>query len=128
MESKDDLIKLVSLKKKLMDDGKLNIRIVSDSMYPCLKIGDQIEVAPLTRPLKTFDIIVYLSENRFICHYVWKNQIDFDNTIVTRSIKNSNSDEIPLPFSNILGQVNERRISLLLRFTILLRNLLKNSI
>lgn len=123
-----DEIDLAVYKKKLSTQGSVEIRIVSDSMLPCLRVGEIIQVVPLKKEFKTFDLVVFFYQKKFICHYVWRNQISFNGTIVTRSLKESRLDEAPHPISNLLGSVQGKSIPVLTRFRILIVNLLSGSL
>lgn len=125
---KMDQIDLASYKSRLASEGSLKIRIVSDSMRPCLEVGDFVEVKPLNRDPRPFDLLVYLYKDKFYCHYVWKNQIEFNKTIITRSLKEPMQDEIPHHVGNILGIVTGRKIPSLTRAKIVLSNLISGTL
>ncbi len=99
------MIEFEAARKRLISRGKLRCRIVSDSMYPLLDVGSEIEVEPVTRP-ERFDLVVFWERSRLTCHYVWSlNSVDDPPTVTTRSLKNPNEDDLPVPLDKILGRV-----------------------
>lgn len=94
-------------------------RIVSDSMEPLIKRGDEISVEVGTQHLERFDIIVFLQDNKLICHYVWSvNKIVTPLLFQTRSLKGLKDH--PVPLENYLGKVISHRMSFWMKIKALL--------
>lgn len=73
-------------------------------MEPLIKIGDEIIVSVGEKNLKRFDIIVFYSEDRLICHYLWRmNKIVKPIVFQTRSM--SGQFDRPLLEEYYLGKV-----------------------
>lgn len=94
-------------------------RVVSDSMAPLIKINSTLKIANKNINYKIFDIIVFKRSSDLVVHYVWRNQIEFDQTVITRSLKNIYLDEEPIHQSEIIGQVTNFKIGPFLKFKIL---------
>ncbi len=116
-----DALELEVLKHKIKENP-LKLKVASDSMTPLLKIHDVIEVHQLSRPLETFDLVVFESSGRLNCHFVWRNQIDFNEKIVTRSLREPRADENPIHIKNILGWVPAAKIGFRTRCWLMLTN------
>lgn len=114
-----DKIEFVLQKNRLAKVGKQNIRIVSDSMQPLLKINQEITVIPLLTEIKRFDLLVYFKNNNLTCHFLWMDQRRFNNSIVTRSLKDPYRNEPPISFDNIYGVLPHLKISLATKIKIL---------
>ncbi|MES2527112.1 MAG: S26 family signal peptidase [Bdellovibrionota bacterium] len=85
--------------------------IVSESMLPVLKIGDKITVEVGNEKLERFDIIVFWSQNKLVCHYVWAiNRTVRPLLIQTRSTFYREKD-YPIEFADYLGKVVSHRLS-----------------
>ena len=63
------------LKNKISTVGKLKVKIISDSMSPFIKIGDQIEILPLVRHPQFGEVIVFYDQNRLNCHFFLKYEL-----------------------------------------------------
>lgn len=121
------------LKKRIKKDGFLGIRIISDSMVPFINVGEEVMVSEFIEPkqLQRFTPILYWDGRKLICHYYW-NESKLTNaegkkTIITRSLKESKSNDIPIPLENILGIVVGRNISLVRKLFILLSNIFSST-
>lgn len=97
----------------------LNFKVVSDSMHPVIKINDLLQLEPAQNSLKRFDIILFKRNSVLVTHYIWKNQIAFNNSLITRSLKNIYRDEEPVNLSEIVGVVSNYQIPALVRFKVL---------
>ena len=97
----------------------IEYKVVSDSMIPAINIGDILIVAPLNFNIRRFDILLFKRNATLVVHYVWKNQTSFNNSIVTRSLKNIYWDEEPVEISQILGSVQNYKINSWIKFKIL---------
>lgn len=120
-----DFIEFSALKNRLQTLGSLNIRIISDSMQPLIRINEELVVMPLPDKIIPFDLIVFLDQDKLICHFLWQDQKDFDQTIITRSLKEFYTNETPTPYNHILGYIREKKIPWYLRFKIIALNFLK---
>jgi len=105
-----DALAFAVLKKKLQE-GPLTMRLVSDSMAPLLKVGDLVEVQKCSQPIQLFDLVVFWTNEKLMCHFLWRDQLAYDGTFVTRSLKDPWHDDLPQPHENLLGVVSDRRIS-----------------
>ncbi|MCK5883675.1 MAG: S24/S26 family peptidase [Bacteriovoracaceae bacterium] len=126
-----DQLTFIKLKKRLHQFGQLDFRICSDSMCPLIEVGKKIIVAPLDEPLHPFRIIVFWTGKRLIAHYVWhENRINIfkRKTILTRSLKRPYESDLPIDVENILGVVSNYKISLLSKFFISFRCILKGAL
>jgi signal peptidase I len=120
------------LQKKLLEkNGVVQIKIVSDSMNPIIKVGEILKVAPLRTEgeIKRFDIIVFFDGNTLKCHFVWLGmQNKFSSQITTRSLGDLYHDEVPLSRELILGWIIDRKIPLWWKLKIILLNTLRGTI
>ncbi|MFA5582774.1 MAG: signal peptidase I [Bacteriovoracaceae bacterium] len=119
-----DLLKFRTLKSKLDREGSLSLRVASESMVPVLKTGQIITVkrADLDN-LKKFDILVFLQNEKIMCHFLWsvqtnEGQVEF----ITKSIENPTEIDIPIKEGLLLGKV-DATIPLHIKIKIWLKNL-----
>lgn len=92
--------------------------IVSGSMIPVINVGETIEVEVGNLDLKRFDIVVFFSKDRLICHYVWRmNRIVKPILIQTRSL--SGGLDLPIALEDYLGKVTNFQLSGWQKFKIL---------
>lgn len=120
-----DLLKFRTLKLKLEQEGILSLRIASGSMAPVLRTGQIITVKKTKlSELKKFDIIVFLQNERIMCHFLWSVQIDKENqqTLITKSVENPTEIDIPLKEGLLLGKV-DATIPIHLKIKVWLKNL-----
>lgn len=122
-----DLIQLEALKHRLNKHSTIEIKIISDSMEPLLKINETVSIVPAVKSFDVFDLIVFWRDGKLFCHYIWRNQISFNKTIVTRSFKSLYSDEKPVEIQYVLGSVEGKKISFLAKLFILIKNVIKRS-
>ncbi len=123
-----DQFTFVKLKKRLHSFGELKFKIATDSMYPLICIGDEIEVFPVDRDFRAFDIIVYWDGEKLMAHYVWHvNNLKIKNqtSLLTRSLKNQYENDLPIPVDNILGFVHNFKLSTFKRILITFKCVLK---
>jgi signal peptidase I len=86
-------------------------RILSGSMDPVIKVGDEILVDVKARDFKRFDIIVFAHENILICHYVWRvNKLVQPLMIQTRSLKGEL--DFPVSMDKYVGKVISHRLGI----------------
>ena len=105
-----------------MKSNFIFFKVVSDSMHPLIKINDKLifESVPFEQ-LKIFDIVIFKRRENLTVHFIWRNQIKYNQTIITRSLKNIYCDEEPVLLTEILGRVTNFKLSNLSRFIIFLK-------
>ena len=108
--------------------GPLSIRIISDSMAPLFNAQDTVDAHLPPRQLNPFDLLVFYERQRLVCHFVWKDQQEFDGTVLTRSLKNPYVNDLPHTSSDILGWVPSKNISFLCKYKILILNLARGTL
>lgn len=119
----------ISFLRVLLNKKKhLSCRIVSDSMSPFIKVGDEIKISTpesLNRPLSRFDLIVFTQSNKLMCHYVWRKNKHFNKgkVLATRSLKNPREDDYPVSQEHILGVVVGKKLSWWRRLKILIMSM-----
>lgn len=106
---------------------KLKFKVVSDSMLPLINIGDELTIKK-DNQYTLFDIVVYSKNSKLIAHFVWRNQISFNQTLITRSLKDFYTDDEPVEESAILGVVTNYKISILTRIKILFLCLMRSKL
>ena len=106
----------------------VEFRVVSDSMTPLIKIQDTLTVDRVAGDLRTFDIIVFKRSSNLVVHYIWKDRLAFNNTLITRSLKNIYTDEEPVYKNELVGLVTNFKMNSLLKFKILILCLLKGAL
>lgn len=104
-----DTAKLNDLKAILEMTGSIAAEVISNSMWPIIKPGDTVKVAPFQKnSLNRFDILACAVDNRIVCHYLWhKNYIKGPNNIdtyITRAMGAKRAD-FPIQETKILGIV-----------------------
>lgn len=101
----------------------INVKIVTDSMYPYIRIGQVIKVSAAKINFAPFDIIVFLGpDHKLICHVVIKV---FEDHLITRGAKSGSNLDEPILKSNILGVVNGIKLSRFFKLKMLLKYLSK---
>lgn len=66
----------------------------------------------------TFDIVLFKRSANLVVHYVWRNQIEANNTLITRSLADIYSDEEPVTKDEIVGKVTNFNFGPLLKIKI----------
>lgn len=122
-----DELKFALLRKKIKTEP-INFRIVSDSMLPLIKVGEKISMTKLPEKLNIFDIIVFYDKGKLICHFVWLDQKVFNDTVITRSLKDPYKNELPRAYKNLLGWVPSKKISWTYKTKIILLNWMNRSL
>lgn len=85
--------------------------IVSDSMVPVINIGDKITVEVGCRTIERFDIIVFWSQGKLVCHYLWAMNKRVEPLLLqTRSTQYGEKD-FPIEWGDYLGKVVSHRLS-----------------
>ena len=118
----------LELIKNKIKTEPMNIKIISDSMLPLLKINERLAVSELPANLSVFDIIVFYDAEKLICHFVWKDQKKFNDSIITRSLKDPYKNEIPRNYNNIVGWIPSKKIHWMLKIKIILLNWVRGSL
>ena len=100
------------LKKKLARGEEHSLTVVSDSMEPLIKTGEEVIVCSLPDPqnLKIFDIILFHQGNRLNAHFLTKVDWKSDH-YVTRPLKGSSRQDYPLTYKNIIGLIAYKKLS-----------------
>ena len=94
-------------------------KIVSDSMSPLIKVGEEIVVDVGAQDLKRFDIIVIFIKDKLVCHYLWQiNRIVKPILLQTRNMRGQL--DFPVPEKDYLGKVMSHKIGFWKRLRILL--------
>ena len=110
--NKMDMQSFAQLKKKLRSEENYTFKVVSDSMAPIINVGDEIKVDLSTKEFSVFDIIVFLQNEKLVCHVVLKKQSEFEpGSIITAPYKYSKLD-FPVAPDCILGLVSSHKLSL----------------
>ncbi|MFZ0547707.1 MAG: signal peptidase I [Candidatus Promineifilaceae bacterium] len=109
--SEIDPATLAELLREAMREGKLPfLTVVSNSMSPLIRRGDQIRLAPTSaEQLQPGDIIVYLGPANLITHRYWGRLLEKGETwLVTRGDRPQHFDR-PFTSGSLVGQVIGRR-------------------
>lgn len=86
-------------------------KIVSNSMEPILKIGDEVVIDVGFKDIQRFDIIVFYHDEKLICHYLWRmNKLVKPILLQTRNM--SGKLDYPITLENYLGKVVSHKLSL----------------
>lgn len=107
---------------------QIKFKVISDSMYPLIKIGDELHFVSDLKGLNVLDIVLFKREEKLVVHFVWRNQIKFNSTVITRSLKNPFTDEAPVHKTLIVGQVTNFRIGFFLSLRIFIINILRGTL
>lgn len=92
-------------------------------MEPLIPINAELIVKKLNEHdiLKKFDILLFKQDENLICHFLWHQNIVFDEgSIITKSLKNSKED-LPFKRKQIIGVVTNYKINLRLKLKVYLR-------
>ena len=99
------------LLQESMQQGKQPfVNVISDSMAPLIRQGDQVRIAPVKiEELEPGDIVVVSSESYLITHRYWGlfNQLG-EAKLITKGDRPGNFDR-PAPASQLVGRVVARR-------------------
>ena len=109
------------LKKQLVNESVVKLKVVSDSMVPLIKIGDLIEVQKIAdlKELKHFDIIVFDQAGRLNVHFLTK--IDHTHQqYITQCLKFRGENDYPLKPDQIIGLVKNKNLSLWQKMKVIL--------
>lgn len=109
------------LKKKLSRGEPHRLTIVSNSMEPLIKTGEEVEVQapPKAEKLALFDIILFRQGNRLNAHFLTK--VDWQNDqFITRPLRDPRHQDYPLKYDDIIGIIAHKKISLWQKLRVLL--------
>jgi hypothetical protein len=112
----------------LEKNQKAKIKIASDSMWPLIRIGEQLTVHSINRPLQRFDIIVFNYNGSPFCHFFWGKLLSKksnEDQFFTRSLKSPAQTDLPIFSKDILGIITSKKIGFFLRFRVYLYLLLR---
>lgn len=111
------------LRKKLLKGDSVSLTVVSDSMEPLIKTGENIEVGQVELAnLQLFDIILFFQGGRLNTHFLSK--IDHNNKqYITRPLKNPDQNDYPLSGEEILGIINNKRLNFWHKLRIVFHNM-----
>lgn len=104
----------------------LSCRILSDSMWPLLRVGQSVTISPVPDELRPFDLIVFRYGERLYCHFVWAVWKD-PHEIQTRSLKTCLSNDLPIDPSHVLGKVVDRKVPWWMRAAVILLNTIRRT-
>lgn len=88
-------------------------------MIPVIQIGEDIVVEVKSENLKRFDIIVFVQDNKLICHYLWsQNKLVKPLLMQTRNM--GGGKDYPIKEEEYIGKVLSHRLSFWQKLKILL--------
>lgn len=85
--------------------------IVSDSMVPVLNIGDKITVEVGSRKIERFDIIVFWSQGKLVCHYLWAINKRVEPILLQTRNTQYGEKDYPIDFDDYLGKVVSHKLT-----------------
>lgn len=88
-------------------------------MHPVIKIGDELNIDGRQSAYKTFDIVLFKRSANLIVHYVWRNQMAANSTLITRSLDDIYSDEEPVAKNEVVGKVTNFSLGPVLKLKII---------
>lgn len=100
------------LRKKLSRGEVIKLCVVSDSMEPLIKTGEEISIGrpkPLTE-LDLFDIVLFRQGNRLNAHFLSKIDRQSD-VIITRPLKDPRTQDYPIQYEDIFGMILHKKVS-----------------
>jgi len=91
--------------------------IVSGSMEPVIKVGEEILIEVKAKNLKRFDIIVFVRDEKLVCHYLWNlNRFIRPLLLQTRNIQGLR--DYPIKEEDYIGKVVSHKLSFLRKLKI----------
>lgn len=97
----------------------MSFKVVTGSMHPLIKIGDMLKVDGQQSTFTAFDIVLFKRSTKLVVHYVWRNQLEVNNTLITRSLEDIYSDEEPVAKEEVVGKVTNFSFGLALKLKII---------
>ena len=108
-----------SLKQKILGQAFFRGKIISGSMIPVIKIGEDVLVDVKSKDLKRFDIIVFLRDEMLICHYLWNiNRLVEPLLMQTRNIHGGK--DYPIKEEDYIGKVVSHKLSFFRKLKIII--------
>lgn len=112
--------KFLYLQKELLTKGELEARIVSDSMSPLIRSGDNIVIERLDSEPNPNDIIVFMYHQNLYCHiFLGVSQIE-KNCYKTMGLNNDGID-MPIKREDILGIVTNYKLGFMSKLKLFLK-------
>lgn len=103
------LDKFLQLKLSLNKIKILPIKIITGSMSPLIKVDDRVWVEPTPdlNKLKIFDILVYWSDEKLVCHYLYAmNEVmNSEEKVLLMKGINTKGVDFPIKYEQLLGKV-----------------------
>lgn len=94
-------------------------KVISNSMEPIIKIGDDVVIDVGNQNISRFDIIVFFHDGKLICHYLWQmNRIVKPILLQTRNM--SGKLDYPVTLDDYLGKVMNYKLSFWQKLKILI--------
>lgn len=86
-------------------------KVITGSMEPVIKVGEEVVIDVGQKDIKRFDIIVIFCEGKLICHYLWiKNRHVRPVLLQTRNM--AGQLDYPIEEEFYLGKVISHKLSL----------------
>ena len=86
-------------------------KIISGSMSPVIKMGEEIIIDVGSKNIKRFDIVVIYLEGKLVCHYLWNiNEKVKPLLLQTRNMLGEK--DYPIEENDYLGKVVSHHLSL----------------
>lgn len=110
---KYSITEFLSLKKKLGKNNDLNVNIISNSLSPWIVRHQNVTLKSVEiKDLKAFDIIVYWSDEKLICHIYYKT---LNGKIMTKGLQSKEFDQLFSP-KLVLGVVEDTKFNFIQKF------------
>ena len=100
----------------------LKFKVISDSMAPVININDELKIDSNWDKLSPLDIILFNRDKCLVVHFIWRNQLHLNSTLITRSLKNFYNDEPPVDVTSVIGRVTNFNIPFYLKVKIVFLN------
>ena len=115
------------LKRILFPNQKIDLVVSTDSMHPLLPVGASIQVGPIEKKPRPFDIVVFWDEGALKCQYVarenGRRRLKNSESIITRPL--SGKHDAIVPVQMVLGRVMSHKIPLTKKLVLFARQILK---
>lgn len=96
---------------KLKELTMFKSKVVSNSMEPVIKIGEEVVVDVGNLSIKRFDIIVIYLDGKLVCHYLWQMN-RYLKPILLQTRNMSGKLDFPVAVEDYFGKVLSHRLSL----------------
>lgn len=94
-------------------------KVISDSMEPIIKVGQEVVIDVGNRDIKRFDIVVFYHDGKLICHYLWQMN-KFVKPILLQTRNMSGKLDFPVTLDDYLGKVMNYKLSFWQKLKILI--------